>query len=46
MCVRIDCLRCGKPTYRGCGRHVEEVLGDVPAEDRCQCKVETEEDED
>jgi hypothetical protein len=22
----------------GCGRHVEQVLGDVAPEDRCQCR--------
>lgn len=36
MCHRINCPDCGKPTFSGCGRHVEAVLGDVPPEDRCQ----------
>jgi len=22
----------------GCGAHVEQVLGDVPAENRCRCR--------
>jgi hypothetical protein len=38
MCRRIECARCGRPTYSGCGAHVEQVLGDVPAADRCQCR--------
>lgn len=38
MCVRVQCSTCGKPTYSGCGRHVEQVLGDVPAAERCQCR--------
>lgn len=38
MCQRIPCTSCGKPTYAGCGRHIEQVLGDVPAEARCRCR--------
>lgn len=37
MCQRITCHRCGKPTYTGCGRHVEQVLSDVPVAQRCSC---------
>ena len=37
MCQRITCKDCGKPSFRGCGRHVEQVLGGVAAADRCQC---------
>ncbi|MEU5261948.1 hypothetical protein [Amycolatopsis sp. NPDC021455] len=40
MCQRITCSKCGKPTYRGCGNHVEQVLGDVPAAQRCSCAAE------
>jgi hypothetical protein len=35
MCQRITCRQCGKPTFAGCGRHVESVLGDVPPAKRC-----------
>ena len=38
MCQRITCSTCGKPTYAGCGRHIEAVLGDVPVADRCRCR--------
>lgn len=38
MCSRTTCQSCGKPTYAGCGRHVEQVLGDVPPEKRCKCR--------
>lgn len=38
MCQRVTCESCGKPTYAGCGRHVEAVLGDVPSEARCRCR--------
>lgn len=40
MCRRIDCPRCGRPTFAGCGAHVEQVLGDVPRADRCHCHEE------
>ncbi len=38
MCRRVTCSSCGKPTYAGCGAHIEQVLGDVPAERRCKCR--------
>lgn len=38
MCRRVECKRCGKPTYAGCGAHVEQVLRDVPPAERCHCK--------
>jgi hypothetical protein len=38
MCQRVTCPDCKKPTFAGCGRHVEQVLGDVPVEKRCRCR--------
>lgn len=38
MCRRVTCPTCGKPTFAGCGMHVEQVLGDVPKSDRCHCR--------
>ena len=38
MCRRIECRACGKPSFAGCGAHVEQVLGDVPREERCRCR--------
>ena len=35
MCRRITCKKCGKPTYAGCGQHVEQVLAGVPKSQRC-----------
>lgn len=40
MCRRVTCPQCGKPTFAGCGMHVEQVLGDVPKEKRCRCAEE------
>lgn len=38
MCVRVQCNQCGKPTYAGCGAHIEQVLGNVPKDQRCKCR--------
>ena len=38
MCQRVQCPKCGKPSWVGCGQHVEQVLGDVPPAQRCQCE--------
>lgn len=37
MCQRVTCPRCGKPTWAGCGAHVEQALAGVPKDQRCQC---------
>jgi len=41
MCQRVNCRQCGKPTFAGCGRHIEQVLADVPPAQRCQCREAT-----
>lgn len=41
MCRRVNCPKCGLPTYAGCGAHVEQVLADVPISKRCQCREAT-----
>jgi hypothetical protein len=38
MCRRINCERCLRPSYAGCGMHVEQILGDVPPAERCRCR--------
>jgi hypothetical protein len=40
MCRRVQCEKCEKPTYAGCGMHIEQVLAGVPAQDRCHCRDE------
>ncbi|MBK8259214.1 MAG: hypothetical protein IPK82_41975 [Polyangiaceae bacterium] len=40
MCRRITCPQCGKPSFSGCGAHVEQVLRDVPVNERCRCAEE------
>lgn len=39
MCRAITCKKCGKPSWAGCGAHVEQVLGNVPKAQRCQCNA-------
>ncbi|MFA7477641.1 MAG: hypothetical protein WC184_07065 [Acidimicrobiia bacterium] len=40
MCSRVECRRCHRPTYAGCGAHVEQVLAGVPRDKRCRCAEE------
>lgn len=35
MCRRVTCKTCGKPTWAGCGEHIEQALAGVPKGDRC-----------
>lgn len=37
MCRQITCSNCKKPSWAGCGAHIEQVLGSVPKADRCRC---------
>lgn len=45
MCRRVECRKCGRPTFAGCGAHVEQVLGDVPPAERCRCREEQPKDD-
>ncbi|MFN8196098.1 MAG: hypothetical protein U0R80_17685 [Nocardioidaceae bacterium] len=35
MCHTVRCRRCGKTTWAGCGRHVDQVMKRVPSAQRC-----------
>ncbi len=35
MCRAVTCSKCGKTTWAGCGQHVDQVMADVPASQRC-----------
>lgn len=37
MCSRVTCPDCGKPTWQGCGQHIEDALYGVPEAERCSC---------
>jgi hypothetical protein len=38
MCRAVPCKQCKKTTWAGCGAHIEQVLGHLPAGQRCQCE--------
>lgn len=35
MCRAVTCKVCGKTTWAGCGQHVDAVMRNVPAGQRC-----------
>ena len=37
MCRRVNCAKCGKITWAGCGKHVDQVMTGVAEADRCHC---------
>jgi len=37
MCHQIMCEKCSKPTWSGCGNHVEQALAGVTPGERCTC---------
>jgi hypothetical protein len=40
MCHKTTCKNCGKPTWKGCGTHIEQALAGVPKNQRCTCTAE------
>lgn len=38
MCFKVNCDKCKKYTWAGCGRHIESVKAGVPAGQWCECK--------
>lgn len=37
MCHRVTCNTCHKPTWSGCGRHVDQALAGIAPAERCSC---------
>lgn len=35
MCRQVTCRTCGKKTWAGCGRHIDQAMSGVPSTDRC-----------
>jgi hypothetical protein len=35
--MKTECEKCNKPTWKGCGKHIEQALKDVPEDERCKC---------
>ena len=42
MCKKVACDTCHKPTWEGCGEHIEDALKGVPTSERCTCPREEE----
>lgn len=38
MCSPARCSACGKVTWTGCGKHVDDVMADVPRAQQCTCR--------
>lgn len=38
MCRAVQCSKCGKTTWAGCGAHVDQVMAAVPPKNRCECE--------
>ena len=39
MCRAATCRKCGKTTWAGCGNHVDQVMRNVPKNERCTCSA-------
>lgn len=46
MCRAVTCSSCGKTTWAGCGAHVDQVMRNVPAGQRCRCREARDDDKD
>ena len=38
MCSKVQCRKCGKATWSGCGEHIEYALRGVAEQDLCKCE--------
>lgn len=38
MCSQTICSSCRKPTWSGCGAHIDQALANVPWDARCKCR--------
>lgn len=39
MCYPVECPKCHKTTWGGCGMHVDQVMAMVPKERQCTCQA-------
>ena len=46
MCYQQTCAACGKPSWGGCGQHIDSALSGVPVDQRCHCKAATQAEHD
>ncbi|KZV49736.1 hypothetical protein F511_24197 [Dorcoceras hygrometricum] len=38
MCVRVDCKKCGKHSWMGCGQHLASLYANIEEGKHCMCK--------
>lgn len=38
MCYKVECSKCGKFTWNGCGKHVANVYDGIEKGKHCSCK--------
>jgi hypothetical protein len=38
MCYKVECNKCGKFTWKGCGLHVKSVYDGIEKGKHCACK--------
>ncbi|KAJ1266155.1 hypothetical protein BS78_08G129300 [Paspalum vaginatum] len=38
MCKKVECSKCGKYTWNGCGKHAAAVYEDIEKGKHCSCK--------
>ncbi|KAE8662863.1 hypothetical protein F3Y22_tig00113124pilonHSYRG00238 [Hibiscus syriacus] len=38
MCYRVDCNKCGKYSWDGCGKHLSKLYASIDEGKRCMCR--------
>ncbi|PIA55565.1 hypothetical protein AQUCO_00700102v1 [Aquilegia coerulea] len=38
MCIRVDCKKCGKYSWGGCGEHLASIYANIGEGKHCMCK--------
>ncbi|KAM3252837.1 hypothetical protein P3L10_006907 [Capsicum annuum] len=38
MCYRVDCKKCGKYTWGGCGKHLSTIHASIEQGKGCNCR--------
>lgn len=38
MCYKVLCKDCNRWTWAGCGQHVQQVMVNIPLDQRCICR--------
>jgi hypothetical protein len=38
MCSPVPCHACNKVTWTGCGEHADQVMAQIPEQQRCTCR--------